>query len=282
MYLDFYGFQEKPFTLTPNPRFIYLSKNHREVFAHLLYGIEDRCGFVVVTGEVGTGKTTILRTLLADLDETSYRLALIFNPCLSVTDLLRDIHREFGIETKGVSSGELIHELNDFLLRQRREGRTVVLVIDEAQSLDPAVLEQIRLLSNLETETEKLIQIVLVGQPELVDLLKRKNMRQLNQRIGVRYRLDAMDFSDACEYVRHRLSVAGGDGEIFTPAALRKIFTFSRGLPRLINLLCGRALLLGYVQNKKIVTARMISTTLREVDFPRRGWFWSLLDKLGF
>lgn len=282
MYLEFYGFQEKPFTITPNPRFIYLSKNHREVFAHLLYGIKDRCGFVVVTGEVGTGKTTILRTLFDDLDETNYHLALIFNPCLSVPDLLRDIHRELGIETKGISTGELIHELNRFLLQQRQGGRTVVLVIDEAQSLNPSVLEQVRLLSNLETETEKLIQIVLVGQTELTEMLRRKNLRQLNQRIGVRYQLNAMDFHDTCEYVKHRLSVAGGDVEIFTPAALKKIYSFSRGLPRLINLLCGRALLLGYAQNKKVVTARMISTTLREIDLPRRGWFRLLLDRFCF
>jgi len=225
---------------------------------------------------------TILRTLFEDLDETSYHLALIFNPCLSIPDLLRDIHRELGIETKAASTGELIHELNKFLLQQQQEGRTVVLVIDEAQSLDPSVLEQIRLLSNLETETEKLIQIVLVGQPELTDMLRRKNLRQLNQRIGVRYQLNAMDFHDTCEYVKHRLSVGGGDMEIFTPAALKKIYSFSGGLPRLINLLCGRALLLGYAQNKKVVTARMISTTLREVDLPRRSWFRFLLDRLKF
>ncbi|OHB32176.1 MAG: ATPase [Desulfuromonadaceae bacterium GWC2_58_13] len=277
MYLEFYGLQEKPFTITPNPRFVYLSKNHREVFAHLLYGIEDCCGFVAITGEVGTGKTTVLRTLLDDLNEEKYRLAFIFNPCLSVLDLLRSIHREFGIESEASSVGDLIHELNEFLLQQRGEGRTVVLVIDEAQNLDPSVLEQIRLLSNLETDTDKLIQIVLVGQPELGILLKRRNMRQLNQRIAVRYHLGTMDQHDAFEYVRHRLTVAGGDDEIFTPAALKKIYRFSGGLPRMINILCGRTLLLGYSQDRKIITARMVAAAIKEIGSPRRGWLQRLI-----
>ncbi len=280
MYLDFYGFQEKPFTITPNPRFVYLSRNHREVFAHLLYGIEDRCGFVAITGEVGTGKTTVLRTLLDDLDNENYRLAFIFNPCLSVLDLLRSIQREFGIESDASEVGDLVHSLNQFLLQQRRDGRTVVLVIDEAQNLDPSVLEQIRLLSNLETDADKLIQIVLVGQPELGILLKRRNMRQLNQRIVVRYHLGTMDLHDTCEYVRHRLTVAGGDDEIFTPAALKKVYRFSGGLPRLINVLCGRALLLGFSRDSKIITARMVAAAIKEVGAPRRNWIQRLAGSL--
>jgi general secretion pathway protein A len=280
--LDFYGFQEKPFTLTPNPRFVYLSRNHREVFAHLLYGIEEGCGFIAITGEVGAGKTTVLRTLLEDLDNDHYRLAFIFNPCLSALDLLRGIQREFGIEGAAAEAGDLLHLLNDFLLEQRREGRTVVLVIDEAQHLDPAVLEQIRLLSNLETQTEKLIQIVLVGQPELGALLKRRNMRQLNQRISVRYHLGTMDLRDTDEYVRHRLRIAGGDDEIFTPAALKKIYRYSGGLPRLINVVCGRALLLGYAQDSRIVTARMVAAAINELDEPHRGWFSRFLGYFGF
>ncbi|WP_432822695.1 ExeA family protein [Trichloromonas sp.] len=280
MYLDFYGFQEKPFTITPNPRFVYLSRNHREVFAHLLYGIEDRCGFVAITGEVGTGKTTVLRTLLDDLDNENYRLAFIFNPCLSVLDLLRSIQREFGIDSDASEVGDLVHSLNQFLLQQRRDGRTVVLVIDEAQNLDPSVLEQIRLLSNLETDADKLIQIVLVGQPELGILLKRRNMRQLNQRIVVRYHLGTMDLHDTCEYVRHRLTVAGGDDEIFTPAALKKVYRFSGGLPRLINVLCGRALLLGFSRDSKIITARMVAAAIKEVGAPRRNWIQRLAGSL--
>ncbi|MDY0268032.1 ExeA family protein [Trichloromonas sp.] len=279
MYLDFYGFQEKPFTLTPNPRFVYLSRNHREVLAHLLYGIEDGCGFIAITGEVGTGKTTVLRALLEDLDNDRHRLAFIFNPSVSALDLLRAIQREFAIEGPAAEAGDLLHLLNEFLLRQRREGRTVVLVIDEAQHLDPAVLEQIRLLSNLETQTDKLIQIVLVGQPELGALLRRRTMRQLNQRICVRYHLGTMDLKDTCEYVRHRLRVAGGDEEIFTPAALRKIYRFSGGLPRLINLACGRALLLGYAREQRMITAKMADQAIGELSEPgQRGWrrlcFW--------
>jgi general secretion pathway protein A len=265
MYLDFYCFSEKPFTLTPNPRFVYLSKNHREVFAHLLYGIEDGCGFIAITGEVGTGKTTCLRTLLDDLDEEKYRVAFIFNPRLSAYELLCNIHREFEIHSSSDNVGGLVQQINEFLLQQRDEGRVVVLVIDEAQNLDPAVLEQIRLLSNLETDTDKLIQIVLVGQPELGTLLKRRNMRQLNQRIAVRYHLETMDRQDTCEYVKHRLRVADCDEEIFTPAALKQIYCYSRGLPRLINLVCGRALLLGYSKESPIITPRIVAEAIREL-----------------
>ena len=161
MYCTYYGFREKPFTITPNPRFIFLSKNHREAFAHLLYGIDNHAGFIELTGEVGTGKTTVLRTLFEQLDERGIRTALIFNPCLSAQELMRSINREFGIPSEGLNSSELLDELNRFLLAESSAGRTVVLVIDEAQNLEPQVLEQIRLISNLETETDKLIQIVL-------------------------------------------------------------------------------------------------------------------------
>lgn len=278
MYLDAYGFTEKPFTLTPNPRFVYLSKNHREVFAHLLFGIEDGCGFIAITGEVGTGKTTILRTLLDDLDEEKYRLAFIFNPRLSAHELLCNIHREFGLAASADNVGDLVHQINEFLLQQRQEGRVVVLVIDEAQNLDPTVLEQIRLLSNLETDTDKLIQIVLVGQPELGSLLKRRNMRQLNQRIAVRYHLGTMDLQDTCDYVKHRLQVAGGDEETFTPSALKKIYRYSGGLPRLINLICGRALLLGYSKDCLLITARMVAASAREIGPSRTSFLRRWLE----
>jgi general secretion pathway protein A len=265
MYLDFFGFREKPFAITPNPRFIFLSKNHKEVFAHLLYGIRSRCGFIEVTGEVGTGKTTVLRTLLNQLEDDAYRLAFIFNPSLSVPELLRSINREFDIPCIGKTHDELLSALNDFLLRENAEGRTVVLVIDEAQNLEPAVLEQIRLLSNLETETDKLIQIVLVGQPELGQVLSRPDLRQLSQRITVRYHLRSMDFEDARAYIRHRLEVAGGRGSTFTPRAVKKIYRYSAGLPRLINVLCDRALLSGYAEDARIVSAATVSTAIREL-----------------
>jgi len=164
MYCEFYGFREKPFNITPNPRFLFLSKHHREAFAHLLYGIDNHAGFIKLTGEVGTGKTTVLRTLFEQLDERGHRTALIFNPCLTAQELMRSINREFGIPWEGLNSSELLDSLNRFLLDENTSGRTVVLVIDEAQNLEPQVLEQIRLISNLETKTDKLIQIVLAGR----------------------------------------------------------------------------------------------------------------------
>jgi len=266
MYCDFFGFSEKPFTITPNPRFIFLSKNHKEVFAHLLYGIRNHCGFIEITGEVGTGKTTALRTLLNQLESDSYRLALIFNPSLSARELLRSINAEFGIDSTAASDADLLDTLNGFLLRENAAGRTVVLVIDEAQNLEPDVLEQIRLLSNLETETDKLIQIILVGQPELGVMLRRSDLRQLSQRITVRYHLQPMDFDDACAYIRHRLEVAGFRAkELFSPRAVRKIYRFSRGFPRLINILCDRALLVAYTEDSKVVNGAMVDTATSEL-----------------
>lgn len=266
MYCNFFGFAEKPFTITPNPRFIFLSRNHKEVFAHLLYGIRSHCGFIEITGEVGTGKTTALRTLLNQLESDSYRLAFIFNPSLSAQELLRSINAEFGIESTAPSAADLLSALNSFLLQENAAGRTVVLVIDEAQNLQPAVLEQIRMLSNLETETEKLIQIILVGQPELGAMLERPDLRQLSQRITVRYHLRPMDFDDACAYIAHRLEVAGSRAAgLFTPGAVKRIFRHSRGYPRLINILCDRALLVGYSENSREITVGMVNTAIREL-----------------
>jgi general secretion pathway protein A len=275
MYENFFGFSERPFHNTPNPRFIFLSRNHREVFAHLLYGIQRRCGFIEVTGEVGTGKTTVLRTLFAQLADDAHRLAFIFNPSLSAVELLRGINREYGIAADANSAAGLLDALNAFLLQENAAGRTVVLVIDEAQNLAPAVLEQIRLLSNLETETDKLIQIVLVGQPELGALLGQPGLRQLSQRITVRYHLHPMDFDDTRAYVEHRLEVAGARGRgLFEPAALRRIFRFSKGYPRLINILCDRALLVAYTENARTVTAAMAGEAIRELRRQGRpsGW----------
>lgn len=266
MYLEFFGLSEKPFTITPNPRFLFLSKNHKEVFAHLLYGIRNHSGFIEVTGEVGAGKTTVLRTLFEQLEGDEYRLAFIFNPSLSAQELLRAICRELQIATAASSNGEILDALNDYLLRENQAGRTVVLVIDEAQNLSPAVLEQIRLLSNLETEGDKLIQIVLVGQPELGDLLDRPDLRQLNQRISVRYHLHPIDFDDTRAYVRHRLELAGvRDRELFSAAALRRIFRYSGGLPRLINVLCDRALLVAYSEDARQVDRGEVRTAIAEL-----------------
>lgn len=266
MYCDSFGFREKPFTITPNPQFIFLSKNHKEAFAHLLYGIDNHAGFIELTGEVGTGKTTVLRTLLNQLDADSYRTALIFNPPLSALELLRGINREFGISSDQADNAGLLESLNRFLLQENAAGRTVVLVIDEAQNLEPQVLEQIRLISNLETEREKLIQIVLAGQPELREKLKGRELRQLSQRITVRYHLDPMDFRDTIEYVEHRVEVAAGRRlNIFTRRALRKIYRYSGGLPRLINVVCDRALLVAYSKGRGEVDAKIAAAAIADV-----------------
>jgi len=266
MYNSFFGFNEKPFTITPNPRFIFLSKNHKEAFAHLLYGIDTHAGFIELTGEVGTGKTTVLRSLLSQLDNDTYRTALIFNPSLSAIELLQNINHEYGLPCEEQKNSPLLHSLNHFLLQQNAEGRTIVLVIDEAQNLDSQVLEQIRLISNLETEKDKLIQIVLVGQPELREKLKKSELRQLSQRITVRYHLCPLDFSDTVEYIEHRLEVAAGQSlEIFSPGALKQVFRFSGGLPRLINVVCDRALLIAYTKGSREVSARMVSAAIADV-----------------
>jgi general secretion pathway protein A len=266
MYLEFHGFREKPFNLTPDPRFVFLSKNHKEAFAHLLYGINNRAGFILLTGEVGSGKTTVLRALLSQLNPDHYRTALIFNPCLSPVELLQTINREFGIPANTSNSSSFLDHLNQFLLQQNAEGRTVVLVIDEAQDLEAPVLEQIRLISNLETDREKLIQIVLSGQPELLKILKRNEMRQLSQRITVRCHLKPMDFEDTVHYINHRLEVAGGRGAVvFSNSALKRIYRYSRGLPRLINAACDRALLTGYTKDTSRIGLRIAKAGIKEM-----------------
>ncbi|HET6418770.1 MAG TPA: AAA family ATPase [Geobacteraceae bacterium] len=281
MYCEYYEFSEKPFTVTPNPRFIFLSKIHQEAFAHLLYGIDNHAGFIEFTGEIGTGKTTVLRTLLGQLDENVYRTALIFNPCLSATELLRSINGEFGIHGEGLSNAELLGELSSFLLREKAAGHTVVLVIDESQNLEPSVLEQIRLISNLETENDKLIQIVLAGQPELGRLLEKPELRQLSQRVTVRYHLRPMDFDDTKKYIKHRLSMVGHGLTVrFGPSALKRIHGFSGGVPRLINIVCDRALLVGYAEGYREITRRTVNVAIAEIRRnnglrPRRFMIWA-------
>lgn len=266
MYCDYYGFREKPFSITPNPRFVFLSANHREAFAHLLYGIDSHAGFIVLTGEVGTGKTTVLRSLLAKLDDDRHRTALVLNPCLSAPELLRSINREYGLPWEGLCGDDLLHHLNRFLLSENGAGRTVVLVIDEAQHLAPEVLEQVRLISNLETDTDKLIQIVLAGQPELERLLARPELRQVVQRVTVRYRLLPMGYDDTKAYVEHRIAVAGGRGAAaFTSGALRRIYRHAGGVPRLVNIACDRALLFGYADKLRVITRRTALRAIREI-----------------
>jgi general secretion pathway protein A len=266
VYCEYFGFREKPFSMTPDPRFLFLSESHREALAHLLYGIDNRTGFIELTGEVGAGKTTVLRALLAQLDPERYRTALIFNPCLSAPDLLQAINREFHIPADGLGQPALLENLNKYLIRQNAEGRVVVLVIDEAQNLRPEVLEQIRLISNLETDREKLLQIVLAGQPELGKLLERKDLRQLNQRIVVRYHLRPMTGHDTYLYIQHRLEVAGGTGILsFSKDAAKRIFRYSGGLPRLINIASDRALLAAYATNTQQITSRIAAAGIADV-----------------
>lgn len=267
MYESFFALKEKPFALTPSQRFLFLSKMHKEVYALLIYCIESRAGFVEVTGEVGTGKSTILRTLLSHLGEDKYRVAFICNPKLTAFDLLRNINREFGIADDGLSSTDLIQTLNKFLLAENQEERTPILVIDEAQNLSGEVLEQIRLLSNLETEEDKLIQIVLVGQPELRHHLSDHSLRQLNQRIAVRYQLRPLNSEETTSYILHRLNIAGRpDGNVFTRSALKKVFQCSGGVPRRINLICDRALLTAYSEDRGIVSLRDVKQAVAELD----------------
>lgn len=267
MYQNYFGFREPPFTLTPNPEFLFLSRCHQEAYAHLLYAIESRAGFIELSGEVGTGKTTIVRTLLSQLEPESYKSAFIFNPTLSPLGLLQEINREFGIFSASSETRELHQALNEFLLKENGENRTVVLVIDEAQNLSRDVLEQVRLISNLETEREKLIQIVLVGQPELRDLLAREDLRQLRQRITVRYHLERMDEGDIHSYIRHRIRVAaeGREPVSFTQAAVKLIARYAKGLPRLINSVCDRAILLAYTKDSREITGQMAAVAITDL-----------------
>ena len=280
MYEAFYGLSEPPFRLTPDPHYLYLSTHHREALGHLLFGIREGTGFIAVTGDIGTGKTTLLRALLRDL-EANTTVGYIFNPALSDLELLQTINSEFSLPATSSSKKELVDELNRFLVAQKLAGKRVVVIVDEAQNLPPATLEQLRLLSNLETETTKLLQIVLVGQPELKELLGRPELAQLNQRITVRWHLEPLDRAETGRYIAHRLRIAGGPttADIFSPAALRLIYRYSGGVPRLINIAAHRALLAGFTREQRVISgalARHVITELRTDDAGprarRHGW----------
>lgn len=248
MYREFYNLKEKPFSLTPDPHFLFLSEYHRTALESLLYGIHHRVGFMVVTGEIGTGKTTLCRALLERLNK-NVKTAVIFNPLLSGRDLLEAILQDFGYKPDGKSIKELIDTLNKFLLQRLSEGENTVLIIDEAQNLSIPTLEQIRMLSNLETEKEKLLQIILFGQLEFDEMLKFPLLKQLNQRISIRLRLFPFTRSETESYIYQRLILAGARGNItFSGSAIDRIHKYSKGIPRLINLLCDRALIGGFVE----------------------------------
>jgi len=276
MYLSFFGLHEKPFSITPDPRYLYLSERHAEALAHLLYGVSEAGGFVQLTGEVGTGKTTIVRSLLGQIPKNA-EVALILNPRMTAPEFMLTICEELGIglpDRAVASHKDLVDILNHYLLRAHAEGRRVVLLVDEAQNLDATVLEQVRLLTNLETATQKLLQIILIGQPELREMLARAELRQLAQRITGRYHLDPLSRAEASAYVLHRLRVAGATTEIFTSGALAEAYRQSGGIPRLINVICDRALLGAYTQDRHRVTATIVRNSASEV-FGRRiapGW----------
>lgn len=267
MYNSYFGFKENPFSLTPDPSYLYLSRPHKEAFDHLLYGINERKGFIVVTGGIGTGKTTLCRALLGSLD-SSTKTALILNAYISDTELLRAINQEFGIDgdMPGQSKKDYVDSLNEFLLETFSRGGNTVLLIDEAQNLSQTVLEQIRMLSNLETEKEKLVQIVLVGQSELRELLASPSLRQLNERIMVRYDLKPLDKKDVQGYVEHRLVVAGGKGNLqFTKGAFEAIYAYSQGNPRRINGVCDRALLIAYSKDEFTISKRTVRKAIEDI-----------------
>ena len=267
MYKTFFGFKEQPFNLTPDPRYLYLSRYHREALDHLLYGINQRKGFIAITGGVGTGKTTLCRALLDHLDDTT-KSALIFSSFVSDMEILKSIAHEFGITIpeEAESKNALLDTINHFLLRVFREGGNALLLIDEAQNLSRTVLEQIRMLSNLETEKDKLIQIVLVGQSELRNVLSAHSLRQLDDRITVRYHLKPLDQKDVQGYVEHRLVVAGGKGDVaFSDGAFKRIYSYSGGNPRRINAVCDRALLLAYTAEKRTVSGKMAARAILDL-----------------
>jgi len=265
VYVSFFNLREQPFNLTPDPRFLFLSPQHEEALSHLLYGIYERKGFIEITGEVGTGKTLLCRTLLERLDE-SVSTALIFNSYLTDLELLEAILSDFGLTCTEATRKAYIDTLNQYLLDEFTAGRNAVVIIDESQNMDLAVLEQLRMLSNLETDDGKLLQVVLIGQPELRDKLALRDMRQLDQRIAVRYHLHALTLKETTQYVLHRLSVAGEVNAVtFSRRAWSRLHRYCGGIPRRINVLCDRILMTAYVQGSRSITASMVKQSIRDL-----------------
>jgi len=265
VYQDYYGFSEKPFDLTPDPKYLYLSPKHKEVLAHLVYGLQENNGFLKIIGEVGTGKTMICRSFLQEL-RTDFSIAYVFNPAINELELLQTINSELGLPSEMDSKKKLVDTLNVFLLSERKKGHRVVVIIDEAQALQVKVLDQLRLLSNLETDTEKLIQLVLIGQPELDQLLKKSELRQLRQRITISWKLLPLNRDETRGYIQHRINVALGKGRVqFARSAVELIYKYSHGIPRMINVLADRSLLIAYTMNTKKITPKIVRTTVKDV-----------------
>lgn len=266
MYQQFYGFQAMPFNITPDPKFLYLSPAHQEALSHLRYGIDERKGFIVLTGEVGCGKTTLCRTLLNDLDDDRYETVLILNPRIDEEQLILSILRELGEVVDEHNHADRTGILNEALMARIHAGKEIVMIIDEAQNLSFEVMEQIRLLSNLETDEQKLLQIILMGQPELKAKLREKRLRQFRQRVLVYYDLHPLDRKQTESYIQHRLSLAGANGRPrFTPRALGKVYRSTRGTPRLINNICDKALLSAYVRSADDVGWWDVRRAIKEI-----------------
>ncbi|MEI6083204.1 MAG: AAA family ATPase [Verrucomicrobiota bacterium] len=265
MYKDFYGLREYPFNMTPDPQFFFQSRTHRVALDVLRFGIRERKGFLVITGEIGAGKTTVCRSLLRSLDANT-KTALLLNPCVSDSQILRTVCDEFKLQPAKTTKKDLYDTINAFLIRELAANHNVVLIVDEAQNLRPKALEQIRLLSNLETEKEKLLQIILVGQPELAKLLQRDDLVQLKQRIALRHHIPPLEWEEIGEYIRHRLEVAGDARIQWTDGALLLIRRYSRGVPRLINVVCDKALMAGYVAESFLIDAGFVQRGIEDIE----------------
>lgn len=266
MYLDFYGLREKPFNATPDPRFLYLTPTHREALAQLLYSVQEDRGFLILTGEVGTGKTTLLQTLLSRLDG-KMDVAYIFNTRLSFEGILEYMLEDFGLGKTATTQAQRLFVLNSFLTERHRAGQNVVLILDEAQNLEPETLEEIRLLSNFETPTKKLLQILLVGQPELRPKLNLPQLRQLKQRIGLRCHIHPLNPEETRGYIRHRLRVAGAtDPSLFSDPAVRRISEYAQGIPRVINIVCDHCLLIGYADQKRKIDQKVVGQAIKYLE----------------
>lgn len=281
MYLEFYGLREKPFNATPDPKFLYLTPGHREALAQLVYGIQEHKGFIVLTGEVGTGKTTLVQTLLQKLDSNT-AVAFVFNSTLPFDELLEYALQDYGIGKGETTRVQRLVALNNFLIERRRAGQNTVLILDEAQNLAPETLEQVRLLSNFETPTDKLLQILVVGQPELRQRLQLPQLRQLKQRIGLRCAIPPMTLEETRDYIRTRLRIAGArDLHIFDEAAVRRISEYAGGIPRVVNIVCDHSLLIGYADQRRQVRSDIVDRAIRYLEDgelpsrqPRRLPWW--------
>ena len=290
MYKEYFGLKEDPFSIAPDPQFLYMSSRHREALAHLIYGMKADSGFVLLTGEVGTGKTTVCRCLLGQIPDKS-EIAFILNPKLSVVELLATICDELriGYPAGNQSVKVFIDQINLYLLKAHAEGKRTVLIIDEAQNLSIDVLEQIRLLTNLETDKRKLLQVVMLGQPELNHLLNQPELRQLSQRVTARYHLEPLSKHELQGYLSHRLAVAGVERPLFPEKTIGKLYSLTGGVPRLINLLCDRALLGAYVKEENIISPALLTEAASEVFGEKRHgcetktnyWQWGIVALLG-